>query len=70
VITAVESCIYFMSSTTYRYKYCVNTGTQEVDSRNVNTAKSLDIAAVNHIKVIKQECDDVFSFNMEWKDVL
>jgi hypothetical protein len=48
----------------------VNTGTQEVDSRNVNTAKSLDIAAVNHIKVIKQECDDVFSFNMEWKDVL
>jgi len=58
-----------MSSTTYRYKYCVNTGTQEEDSRNANTAKSLDIAAANHIKVIKQECDDVFSFNMEWKDV-
>jgi len=58
-----------MSSTTYKYKYCVNTGTQEVDSRNVNTAKSLDITAGNQIKVIKQECDDVFSFNMEWKDV-
>jgi hypothetical protein len=43
----------------------VNTGTQEVDGRNVNTAKTLDVAAVNHIKVIKQDCDDVFSFNME-----
>ena len=69
MITPVESCIYFMSSTPYRYKYCVNKGTQEVDSRNTNTAKPLDIAAVNHIKLIKQECDDVFSFNMEWKDV-
>jgi len=59
-----------MSSTTYRYKYYVNTGTQEVDGRYVNTAKTLDVEAVNHIKVIKQECDDVFSFNMEWKNVL
>jgi hypothetical protein len=48
----------------------VNTGTQEVDSRSVNTAITLDVAAVNHIQVIKQDCDDVFSFNMEQKDVL
>jgi hypothetical protein len=47
----------------------VNTGTREVDGRNVNTAKTLDVAAAHHIRVIKQECDDVFSFNMEWKDV-
>jgi hypothetical protein len=59
-----------MRSTTYRYKYYVNTGTREVDGRNVNTAKTLDVEAVNHIKVIKQEFDNVFSFNMEWKDVL
>ena len=58
-----------MSSTNYRYKYCVNTGTKEVVGRNVKTAVTLDVAAVNHIKLIKQECEDVFSSNMEWKDV-